>query len=102
MALAYGKVPGSFEDPDVVEVNRCLTRLGIALRPGVWRVDVYPFLRSVFRSMRLYPSNLIGCHQIHPWISQGTEGRSCGGIGIIQAPAKRCEKANSAWLFLSC
>ncbi|KAF9456168.1 cytochrome P450 [Collybia nuda] len=47
MALAYGKVPGSYEDPDVIEVNRCLTRLGVTLRPGVWRVDVYPFLRYI-------------------------------------------------------
>ncbi|KAG2024042.1 cytochrome P450 [Coprinopsis cinerea AmutBmut pab1-1] len=47
MALAYGKHPKSYHDPDVIAVNRCLTRLGNTLRPGVWRVDVYPFLRYV-------------------------------------------------------
>lgn len=46
MALAYGKHPKSYDDPDVIAVNRCLTRLGNTLRPGVWRVDVFPFLRS--------------------------------------------------------
>ena len=47
MALAYGKHPKSYEDPDILAVNRCLTRLGCALRPGIWKVDVYPFLRLV-------------------------------------------------------
>ncbi|KAF8148666.1 cytochrome P450 [Crassisporium funariophilum] len=47
MALAYGKNPKTYDDPDVVAVNRCLTRLGNTLRPGVWKVDVYPFLRYV-------------------------------------------------------
>ncbi|TFK23725.1 cytochrome P450 [Coprinopsis marcescibilis] len=47
MALAYGRHPKSYHDPDVQAVNRCLTRLGNTLRPGVWRVDVYPFLRYV-------------------------------------------------------
>ncbi|KAF8960535.1 hypothetical protein BDZ97DRAFT_1833337 [Flammula alnicola] len=45
MALAYGKNPNSYEDPDVQAVNCCLTQLGDALRPGVWRVDAYPILR---------------------------------------------------------
>ncbi|GLB36895.1 putative cytochrome p450 [Lyophyllum shimeji] len=47
MALAYGKSPGKHDDPDVVAVNRCLVRLGVTLRPGVWKVDVYPFLRYI-------------------------------------------------------
>ncbi|KAJ3769963.1 cytochrome P450 [Lentinula raphanica] len=47
MALAYGKVPHSFEDPDVQAVNRCLTRLGYAMRPGAWKVDVLPLLKYV-------------------------------------------------------
>lgn len=47
MALAYGKTPQSYDDPDVVAVNRCLTRLGNNLRPGMWKVDTYPFLRYV-------------------------------------------------------
>ncbi|KIK53850.1 hypothetical protein GYMLUDRAFT_49144 [Collybiopsis luxurians FD-317 M1] len=47
MALAYGKVPKSYEDPEVQAVNRCLTRLGFAMRPGAWKVDVLPFLKYV-------------------------------------------------------
>jgi len=47
MALAYGRHPKSYHDPDVQAVNRCLTRLGNNLRPGLWRVDVYPFLKYV-------------------------------------------------------
>ena len=47
MALAYGKHPKSYEDPDILAVNRCLTRLGNTLRPGVWKVDIFPFLRLV-------------------------------------------------------
>ncbi|KAF8797498.1 cytochrome P450 [Phlegmacium glaucopus] len=47
MALAYGQNPKSYEDPDIQAVNRCLTRLGNTLRPGVWKVDVYPFLRYI-------------------------------------------------------
>ncbi|KAJ3991791.1 cytochrome P450 [Lentinula boryana] len=47
MALAYGKVPHSFEDPEVQAVNRCLTRLGYAMRPGAWKVDVVPFLKYI-------------------------------------------------------
>ncbi|KAF8922451.1 cytochrome P450 [Mucidula mucida] len=47
MALTYGKVPESFEDPEVQSVNRCLTRLGLAMRPGAWKVDVFPFLRFI-------------------------------------------------------
>lgn len=47
MALAYGRDPKSYDDPDIAAVNRCLTRLGNNLRPGLWRVDVYPILRYV-------------------------------------------------------
>ncbi|KAF8964929.1 cytochrome P450 [Flammula alnicola] len=47
MALAYGKNPKSYEDPDMQAVNRCLTRLGNTLRPGVWKVGAYPILRYV-------------------------------------------------------
>jgi hypothetical protein len=52
MALAYGKVPQSYNDREVQAVNRCLTRLGVNLRPGLWRVDVYPFLRCVSRNVQ--------------------------------------------------
>ncbi|KAF5347626.1 hypothetical protein D9756_010668 [Leucocoprinus leucothites] len=47
MALAYGKIPKSYFDPIVQAVNRCLTRLGNNLRPGLWRVDDWPVLRYV-------------------------------------------------------
>ncbi|CAA7262152.1 unnamed protein product [Cyclocybe aegerita] len=47
MALAYGRHPKSYEDPDVRAVYRCLTRLGVALRPGSWKVDAYPFLKYI-------------------------------------------------------
>ena len=47
MALAYSKVPKLYHDPVVVAVNRCLTRLGNNLRPGIWKVDVWPILRYV-------------------------------------------------------
>ncbi|KXN81394.1 O-methylsterigmatocystin oxidoreductase [Leucoagaricus sp. SymC.cos] len=47
MALAYGKLPKSYFDPIVIAVNRCLTRLGNNLRPGLWRVDNWPILRYV-------------------------------------------------------
>lgn len=47
MALAYGKRTGSHDDPDVIAVIRCLVRLGITLRPGVWQVDFYPWLRYI-------------------------------------------------------
>ena len=45
MALAYGKPTGGYDDPNVVAVIRCLGRLGVAIRPGVWKVDFYPWLR---------------------------------------------------------
>ncbi|KIJ99162.1 hypothetical protein K443DRAFT_680159 [Laccaria amethystina LaAM-08-1] len=47
MNLAYGKNPKSYDDPDVIAVNRCLTRLGVTLCPGTWKVDIYPFLRYI-------------------------------------------------------
>src|ERR1700733_13937270 len=47
MALAYGKTPHAYTDPDVLAVNRCLTRLGINLCPGRWKVDIFPILRYV-------------------------------------------------------
>ncbi|PFH44843.1 hypothetical protein AMATHDRAFT_72169 [Amanita thiersii Skay4041] len=47
MALAYGTVPEEYDDPDIASVNVCLTRLGNNLRPGIWKVDFYPFLRYI-------------------------------------------------------
>jgi len=45
MALAYGKNSKEYDDPAIQAVNRCLTRLGNNLRPGLWKVDTYPFLK---------------------------------------------------------
>ncbi|KAF9058911.1 cytochrome P450 [Rhodocollybia butyracea] len=45
MSLAYGKVPQRYEDPDIQAVNRCLSRIGHAMRPGAWKVDVVPLLK---------------------------------------------------------
>ncbi|KAK0222504.1 cytochrome P450 [Armillaria nabsnona] len=47
MGLAYGKVPPSFEDPEVQAVNRCLTTLGLTMRTGAWKVDILPLLKYV-------------------------------------------------------
>jgi hypothetical protein len=58
MTLAYGKTPPSHNDPEVQSVNRCLTRLGLALRPGAWRVDVYPVLRHVLFSCVFVTTNI--------------------------------------------
>lgn len=48
MAITYGKVtPTSYSDPEVQEVNKCLARLGRAIRPGAYLVDSYPILRFI-------------------------------------------------------
>lgn len=64
MALAYGKNPQSYEDPDVLDVNRCLTRLGNTLRPGVWKVDIFPFLRLV----SIYHIRIVASHLLYRYI----------------------------------
>jgi len=45
MHLAYGKDPKSADDPVIAAVNTCLTRLGNNLRPGLWKVDIFPWLK---------------------------------------------------------
>lgn len=47
MALVYGKYIESADDPDVKAVFRCLRRVNSNLRLGLWKVDTYPFLKSV-------------------------------------------------------
>ena len=64
MALAYGKNPKSYEDPEILAVNRCLARLGKTLRPGVWKVDVFPFLR--FDSLCYLPN--VASHLLRRYI----------------------------------
>jgi len=48
MALAYGKYIESADDPDVEAVFKCTRRVGSNLRLGLWKVDTYPFLKSVY------------------------------------------------------
>ncbi|KAH9832506.1 cytochrome P450 [Rhodofomes roseus] len=48
ISMTYGKTtPTSYSDPEVQIVNRCLRRLGAALRPGAHLVDTYPFLQYI-------------------------------------------------------
>ena len=76
MALAYGKNPKSYEDPEILAVNRCLSRLGNTLRPGVWKVDVFPFLR--FESICYLPnvaSHLL-CRYIPGYLTELHDGHA--------------------------
>lgn len=58
MTLAYGKTtPTSYSDPEVQAVNKCLARLGKALRPGAYMVDSFPILRYIpgyFKTLKQY------------------------------------------------
>ena len=48
MTLTYGKTsPTTYTDPEVLEVNKCLNRLAVSLRPGAYLVDSFPLLRHV-------------------------------------------------------
>ncbi|KAF8632721.1 hypothetical protein AX15_001718 [Amanita polypyramis BW_CC] len=47
MLLAYGVLPKGCDDPDIQAVNNCLTVLGNNMRPGIWMVDYWPFLRFI-------------------------------------------------------
>ena len=90
MALAYGKDPKSYEDPDILAVNRCLARLGNTLRPGVWKVDVFPFLRLgiiYLSSSERYPS--IYLRQIHSRLFDRIARWSCGRTDVIQTTIAR-------------
>ena len=87
MALAYGKNPKSYEDPDILAVNRCLARLGITLRPGVWKVDVFPFLRlGIYYSIIFRKRHLthFTTSQIHSRLFDRITRWTCGGIDVIQ------------------
>ncbi|KAJ7159023.1 cytochrome P450 [Mycena crocata] len=44
---AYGKRAASYKDPVVVGINRVMANFGANLRPGAWKVDVFPFLRYI-------------------------------------------------------
>ena len=48
MSITYGKTtPTAYSDPEVLAVNRCLSRLGQVMRPGAYLVDTYPILKYV-------------------------------------------------------
>lgn len=48
MSITYGKTtPTAYSDPEVVAVNRCLSRFGQVMRPGAYLVDTYPILKYV-------------------------------------------------------
>jgi hypothetical protein len=48
MSITYGKTtPTAYTDPEVVTVNKAMTRFGKAVRPGEYLVDTYPILRFV-------------------------------------------------------
>lgn len=60
MSLAYGKAtPTSYSDPEVLLVNKCLTRLTRAQLPGRYLVDSYPILRYVPG----YPKDMYETHK---------------------------------------
>ncbi|KAK0184452.1 cytochrome P450 [Armillaria mellea] len=60
MTLTYGKTtPTSYTDPEVQQVNNCLFRLGAAVRPGTYLVDIFPILAY----LPGYLSNLKRQHQ---------------------------------------
>jgi hypothetical protein len=48
MTFTYGKTtPTSYTDPEVVAINKTISRFGRAMKPGAYLVDTYPILRFV-------------------------------------------------------
>ncbi|KAJ6534454.1 cytochrome P450 [Mycena vulgaris] len=47
LTTTYGKMATSYQDPLIGAINRCLMVLNLVMRPGVWRVDSFPFLRYI-------------------------------------------------------
>ncbi|KZT11592.1 cytochrome P450 [Laetiporus sulphureus 93-53] len=48
LTIAYGKTsPSSYSDPDVRAINKYLQRLTVALRPGAYLVESFPFLKYI-------------------------------------------------------
>lgn len=46
--MTYGKLtPTSYSDREIIQLSKCLRRLGITSRPGACLVDSYPVLRYV-------------------------------------------------------
>ncbi|KAF9527922.1 cytochrome P450 [Crepidotus variabilis] len=47
MSIAYGMKIRSYDDPEVLAIRRCLSRLAANFRPGHWKVEDFPFLRYI-------------------------------------------------------
>ncbi|KAH9851835.1 cytochrome P450 [Lenzites betulinus] len=49
MSITYGKTTptASYSDPEVKQINLGLSRLGKAVLPGAYLVDIYPFLKYI-------------------------------------------------------
>jgi hypothetical protein len=48
MTMTYAKSTiASYSDYEVIQVNKCVGRLGITSLPGAWLVDSYPILRYI-------------------------------------------------------
>ncbi|OAX38481.1 cytochrome P450 [Rhizopogon vinicolor AM-OR11-026] len=48
MSITYGKTtPSTYTDPEVIAINRNLTRFGQIIKPGAYLVDTFPILRFV-------------------------------------------------------
>lgn len=48
MTITYGKTtPTAYSDPEVQEVQECLSFIGIAMRPGAYLVDSFPILKCL-------------------------------------------------------
>ncbi|KAJ7710528.1 cytochrome P450, partial [Mycena rosella] len=47
LTTTYGQSAASYLDPLIVAINRCLRIFALTLLPGVWKVEIFPFLRKV-------------------------------------------------------
>jgi hypothetical protein len=95
MYLSYGKsisTPSTSTkpDPDVEAVNSCLNRLGLALRPGTWKVDAFPF--HWLRYVPGYLSQLKEGHKIELELFQKHMGYVRERMGISSNEKKEGEE----------
>ncbi|KAM6497593.1 cytochrome P450 [Amanita muscaria] len=92
MVLAYGQWPKGRDDPDIGQVNDCLTRLGNNMRPGYWKVDFYPFLKYVpgylkelqdghVKELGLFQRKLF---EVRDRMARGEEVQSCFGKYLLE------------------
>jgi hypothetical protein len=94
MTLAYGKTtPTSYSDPEVQQVNRCLTTLGKMVKPGAYLVDTYPILQRVFH--RISPALSADLDtQIYSRIPQPGAQVAPGGAVTVQGAARPRPREN--------